>query len=120
MQSIPSAQFRKTYSQIDEPTVVTANGHIIGVWYPKSEGLYQLTGAEPPDEREIAAARESIQSGVLPANVKPVFGPEYHPTDLPATDPFAPLSTPGPIKVKRLTADQQRNEWLNKMNRSEK
>lgn len=34
MKTIPSSEFRKTYSQITEPVVVTVMGHPIGEWKP--------------------------------------------------------------------------------------
>ena len=34
MKTMSSAEFRKTYPRLTEPTKVTANGHIIGTWTP--------------------------------------------------------------------------------------
>ena len=34
MKTIPSAEFRKTYASLSEPTTITANGKSIGVFYP--------------------------------------------------------------------------------------
>ncbi len=34
MNELPSTEFRKTFARISEPTVVTANGHVIGQWVP--------------------------------------------------------------------------------------
>ena len=39
MVTIPSAEFRKTYASLSEPTTITANGKSIGKFYP--------TGSEP-------------------------------------------------------------------------
>jgi hypothetical protein len=36
MNELPSAQFRKTYAKLTEPTMVTVNGHVIGWWNPAS------------------------------------------------------------------------------------
>lgn len=33
-----SSEFRRTYAKIGTPTMVTVNGHIIGVWVPSSDG----------------------------------------------------------------------------------
>ena len=34
MDELPSAQFRKVYAKLTKPTVVTVNGHAIGIWQP--------------------------------------------------------------------------------------
>ena len=34
MKRIGSADFRRTYAQLTEPSEVTANGRVIGVWTP--------------------------------------------------------------------------------------
>lgn len=34
MDTLSSAEFRKTYARLTRPTVVTVNGHPIGTWTP--------------------------------------------------------------------------------------
>lgn len=34
MDALPSAQFRRLYASLKEPTAVTVNGHVIGTWVP--------------------------------------------------------------------------------------
>lgn len=34
MNEMPSSRFRVAFHKLGEPTVVTANGHRIGTWYP--------------------------------------------------------------------------------------
>lgn len=34
MDELPSTEFRKRFARLTEPTVVTVNGHVIGVWTP--------------------------------------------------------------------------------------
>jgi hypothetical protein len=34
MNEMPSSQFRKDYAKLEDETVVTVNGHIIGRWTP--------------------------------------------------------------------------------------
>src|ERR1019366_6107851 len=34
MASLPSAQFRKTFSRLTEPVTVTSHGHLLGTWVP--------------------------------------------------------------------------------------
>jgi hypothetical protein len=41
MDSIPSAEFRKRYASLAEPTVVTANGRRLGTWLPGDAGAEQ-------------------------------------------------------------------------------
>jgi hypothetical protein len=48
MQKMPSSEFRKSYASLTERTLVTVNGHIIGVWTPRDSILEQarLAGQE--------------------------------------------------------------------------
>jgi hypothetical protein len=34
MNELPSSEFRKTFARLTEPTMVTVNGHRIGMWAP--------------------------------------------------------------------------------------
>jgi len=56
MNELPSTEFRKTFARISEPTVVTANGHVIGQWVPTAwVGVTQadVTDASHPSRRPV-------------------------------------------------------------------
>ena len=42
MNELPSAEFRKSYAKLTEPTVVTVNGHVIGTWTPMQPVAHQM------------------------------------------------------------------------------
>lgn len=74
MNELPSAEFRKRYAKLAEPTIVTVNGHVIGRWIPTGrvdvssvERLFGLppgsagvTGGEANAEDTSAARREDM------------------------------------------------------------
>jgi len=75
MDTISSAEFRKTYPRLTEATEVTVNGHVIGTWRPINAPIYQLEamrlepdeevvdfGLGTPEQQELAAHR--IDTGV--------------------------------------------------------
>lgn len=39
MDTTSSAEFRKTYAKLTQPTAVTVNGHRIGLWLPVVDGI---------------------------------------------------------------------------------
>ena len=47
MASLPSAQFRKTFSRLTEPVTVTSHGHLMGTWVPGEDLLGPLAEVEP-------------------------------------------------------------------------
>ena len=38
--TLPSSEFRRRYSKLTRPTIVTVNGHAIGLWTPGPDGLH--------------------------------------------------------------------------------
>jgi hypothetical protein len=44
MNELPSAEFRKQYAKLTEPTVVTVNGHPIGTWIPRHHMFDHVPG----------------------------------------------------------------------------
>ena len=38
MDTLSSAKFRKSYARLTEPTIVTVNGHSLGMWVPAHAG----------------------------------------------------------------------------------
>lgn len=45
-----SAEFRKTYSKLTEPTEVRANGRLVGTWYPAGTGPSPAPAIKPIGE----------------------------------------------------------------------
>jgi hypothetical protein len=73
MSTIPSAEFRKTYAKLAEPTVVTVNGHPIGVWTPTPGNDESLVPVEDPPQSLIPiAVREQVAQALDPRfNTRP-------------------------------------------------
>ena len=62
MDHMPSSEFRRRYASLLRPTIVTVNGHPIGVWQPhKGPNEDQWRGAlgaepvPPPVERAVGS-----------------------------------------------------------------
>jgi hypothetical protein len=55
MDTMPSAEFRKTYSKLIVPTKVTVNGHAIGMWIPTTPDvdLQRITESPAPAPVEV-------------------------------------------------------------------
>ena len=50
MDTISSSKFRKIYAKLTEQTIVTANGHSIGLWLPASPQMESVARVfEVPD-----------------------------------------------------------------------
>lgn len=58
MKEIPSTRFRATFQRLDEPVVVTVNGHPIGTWTPGTIGppLVELR-----EDDRVAALTEEVR-----------------------------------------------------------
>jgi hypothetical protein len=84
MKIMSSSEFRKSYATIADTTVVTVNGHSIGVWTPRidiktdpdwidvpvNEGLAHL-----PDGRTIESPSQILRVPVDRFNTQPFRGP---------------------------------------------
>lgn len=61
MDTISSAEFRRAYAKLLRPTVVTVNGHAIGVWQPHKgpheDAWRDALGVEPVPVEVDAAVR---------------------------------------------------------------
>jgi hypothetical protein len=89
MNAISSAEFRRTYAKLTEPTIVTVNGHPIGTWTPGFDHadlprpvLDQMLSAFTPDAPAVATERPPAVTdyveAILPAerfNTQPFRGP---------------------------------------------
>jgi hypothetical protein len=65
MDTISSAEFRKTYAKLTEATIVTVNGHAIGVWNPSgAKGIAAVRDWEGPTNplREIRKAEAEFNT----------------------------------------------------------
>ena len=58
MNQMPSAEFRKQYAKLTEPTVVTVNGHPIGEWLPARTGTLEGLGTRIVGRAEVERAIE--------------------------------------------------------------
>jgi hypothetical protein len=65
MDEMPSAEFRKVYAKLRAPTLVTVNGHRIGLWTPTTtrEEFRAVLRGEGPVGQEIA----------IPMDLDPTF-----------------------------------------------
>lgn len=64
MKSIPSSEFRKTYANLTEPTIVTVLGHDIGEWIPYRG---QPVAAEPTGSADAVIQRVGSFGSPKPA-----------------------------------------------------
>jgi hypothetical protein len=55
MNEMPSAEFRKQYAKLKEETIVTVNGHSIGLWVP---GWQESKGPLIPGKVWASATQE--------------------------------------------------------------
>lgn len=54
MEVLPSSEFRKRYPRLTEPTEVTADGRVIGVWTPSvAMVIREPLKASPEDTRHF-------------------------------------------------------------------
>lgn len=58
MSEMPSADFRRMYAKLTEPTVVTVNGHAIGVWTPSR----QPTNEPPAVYKPVQRGESSVEA----------------------------------------------------------
>jgi hypothetical protein len=69
--TIPSAEFRVRYARLTEPTMVTANGRLIGMWTPATV-LEPTTGATSVGRMAVA---QQVERPFTPAP-KPASKPK--------------------------------------------
>ena len=60
MDTISSAEFRKTYAKLTRAVVVTANGHPIGVWTPGT-----IVGGPPAEAERVRAMTQAERDAIL-------------------------------------------------------
>jgi hypothetical protein len=69
MNEMPSAEFRKTYAKLTDPTVVTVNGHRLGTWIPF--GSASMAVDLPPGYREADPREEPVPFSSRPFTPAP-------------------------------------------------
>jgi len=65
METISSAEFRKTYAKLAVTTLVTVNGHVIGTWRPINAPVEKMSRGNDTARSPAAARRHpaSYQQG---------------------------------------------------------
>lgn len=71
MKTISSAEFRKKYSSLEEPVIVTVNGHGIGTWQPWRGDYVEAAERAGEAMRDLGKAVRNPP----PFNSKPFRGP---------------------------------------------
>jgi hypothetical protein len=81
MDVLSSAEFRKQYAKLTEPTTVTVNGHVIGTWMPYVNHHPMITNPEALPEVMDALAREvtSERYDIRPRGTRPFSSRPFTP-----------------------------------------
>ena len=86
MKTLPSSEFKRTYPRLTEETEVTANGHVIGVWVPRT-GSPAKRHVPMRDPAPYVALAHSLEAALPAVPHEPTHGPL--PPDLdPKTHPL--------------------------------
>jgi hypothetical protein len=71
MDELSSTEFRKRFARLTSPTVVTANGHVIGTWTP----LTLSYPHEPGSVRVMTFSEADVVRDLDRFNSQPFTGP---------------------------------------------
>lgn len=63
MDTISSAAFRKTYAKLTSPTIVTVNGHVLGIWNPSTPLTQGIAKAfDVPEEAALSVPPSYVKA----------------------------------------------------------